>query len=268
MEKSNEDGGLDPKTNLSAEKKKRTRKTRTKKVESKMDEAVINDLQKEMKEKEKKLTPITNSDKVFATNNIQNVDESFENHDEVKVEATKIEKPKGMVTSNPPAKTDLKVSTLATKKTTKSTEENELIELNVKLLNEHATLPTKAHVTDAGWDLYAAEDFTLKTGNYSPVVVSTGIAIDFPEGYWGQIESRSGLSCDGVFTMGGIIDNSYKGEIKIIMQYLGTIPVKGFKKGAKIAQLVLRHNILSNIIEVKSVGESERGERGFGSSGK
>jgi deoxyuridine 5'-triphosphate nucleotidohydrolase len=229
-----------------------------------MDEDVIKELQAELKKKEKKIDPIRNSDKVFHKGGITNVDDSFENNDREEITSVKLKKPKGMVTSSP-SKESLKLKKEEVNKT--SQQELNAIILNVKKLHKDAIIPTKAYPTDAGWDLYSTEDVKLRNGNYSPTIIPTGIAIEFPKGYWGQIESRSGLSCQGAFTIGGIIDQTYTGEIKVIMHYLGTEPIITLKKGSKIAQLVLRNNIISKITEVSDVGETDRGEKGFGSSG-
>ena len=89
--------------------------------------------------------------------------------------------------------------------------------IKVKKLIKHAMIPTKNNRYDAGWDLYAAEDVTINAGEQA--LISTGIALEMPNEYCGLIWSRSGLAVkQGIQVMAGVIDSSYRGEIKVCYQ--------------------------------------------------
>ena len=149
--------------------------------------------------------------------------------------------------------------------------------IDIKVLDERTTIPTRSHSTDAGLDLYALEDTEIYDGE--TVIVPTGIAVDIPEGYEAQVRPRSGVTSRGTLTVHlGTIDCGYTGDIGVITTC--RIPPTGrsmansvrnkyrtVKAGDKIAQLVIspietpKVNIVS---EFES--ESERGENGFGST--
>lgn len=130
-------------------------------------------------------------------------------------------------------------------------------------LSEHATLPTRGDPFAAGLDLYAAEDHvvTEKQG-----LVSTGVSMAIPDGYWGNIRSRSGMAYKhGVFTEAGVIDSSYRGEIKVLMYSRdGDYRIQ---KGDRIAQLIIQPYSSMNPKKSNSLPETQRGEGGFGSTG-
>ncbi|PID26891.1 MAG: dUTP diphosphatase [Candidatus Cloacimonadota bacterium] len=140
-----------------------------------------------------------------------------------------------------------------------------MISLKVLKLDKEAYLPEKKDEMDAGWDLRALEDTVIPKN--STVGVATGISIEYPEGYWGQIEGRSGMALKGIFPTGGIIDNGYRGEHRVILVNLSGRDYH-ILKGDKIAQLVLRKHFISEVIEVESLGSTKRGDKGFGSSGR
>ena len=139
--------------------------------------------------------------------------------------------------------------------------------LKVKRLTETAKLPTYAHEGDACFDLYADED--AKVSHLSAVKISTGIGFDIPEGYCIKVYGRSGLGYNHGISLacGGIIDRSYKGNVFVSMTRFvcGTYVVK---KGDRIAQAMLIPVPVVMFEEVDSLSESERGDGGFGSSGK
>lgn len=138
------------------------------------------------------------------------------------------------------------------------------MELNVKRLSPDAILPTKAHDSDAGFDLYASVDAFVAG---SPVKIKTDIAMEIPLGYFGMICNRSSLGSQGLQVYGGICDNAYRGEILIMLatNHGGWYTIK---KGDKIAQMVILPVPQVEVIEVEELGESERGNKGFGSSGR
>ena len=100
------------------------------------------------------------------------------------------------------------------------------------------------------------------------ILVSTGIKVAIPEGFAGFVWDKSGIATKNhIKTMAGVIDSNYRGEIKIALTNLGKEPYK-IKKGAKVAQVIISPVASVNITEVGDLeGDTERGEKGFGSSG-
>lgn len=143
------------------------------------------------------------------------------------------------------------------------------VELRVAKLNDEARVPTRAHGGDAGVDLYACEAAHLGPGERWSV--GTGVAVEIPVGHAGLVLPRSGLARDhgiSLVNAPGLIDAGYRGEIRVLL--LNTDPAETFKveAGERIAQLVIAPIALAGPVEVKSLGDSERGDGGFGSSGR
>jgi dUTP pyrophosphatase len=143
----------------------------------------------------------------------------------------------------------------------------------VKRMNENATLPTKAKQSDAGYDLYAAEDAVVEFGKIT--VISTGIAIQLPDvkdkdiSCYGRVAPRSGLATKhGIHTMAGVVDNGYRGEVKVALTKLSSDDPYQIKKGDRIAQLIIETHLTPQIIDAIELDDSDRGSDGFGSSGK
>lgn len=141
-------------------------------------------------------------------------------------------------------------------------------------LDPAAKLPTRAHDTDAGFDLYSLEEKVLLP--YEVAILCTGIACAIPEGYVGMVCTRSGKAiADGlrVVNAPGIVDSGYRGEIKVILQHIkrndGWPNGKEFhiRAGDKIAQLVVVP-CFTNAIEVDILPSADRGKAGFGSTGR
>lgn len=140
------------------------------------------------------------------------------------------------------------------------------MELRIKKLHVDAKVPSYAHPGDAGFDLYALEKVVIPVGGR--VLVSTGIALEIPDGSVGLIWDKSGLSTTyGLKTLAGVVDAGYRGEVKVGMINLGT---EDYLVGAgqKIAQMLLQKVERVEIVEVTELGETARGEGGFGSTGK
>jgi dUTP pyrophosphatase len=136
--------------------------------------------------------------------------------------------------------------------------------IKVKRLTENAIMPTKAHEFDAGFDLYCNEDFAID--HFCRKVISTGISMAIPQGYVGLIWPRSGLATkSGIDTLAGVVDHGYTGEVKVCL--FNTDDFKKFNAGDKIAQILIQQIGLFELQEVESLDASERGEKGFGSSG-
>lgn len=137
--------------------------------------------------------------------------------------------------------------------------------IKIKKLQPHAVLPQKAHAGDLGYDLFSAEEITIYPDE--TMLVSTGIAIQFPAGYGGFIKDRSSVSTGhSVFTVAGVIDNGYIGEIKVAMHNAGEDPWMCWP-GTKIAQLVLIPTVNFQVEEVNElIAQDQRGTGGFGST--
>lgn len=139
--------------------------------------------------------------------------------------------------------------------------------LQVKKLSQNATIPTKAEGRPAGYDLYALKP--LRIPGRGVRLIETGLAMAIEEGYYGRIEERSGVSVKtSLSKKAGIIDNDYRGEVKIVMQNISDVFVD-ITAGQKIAQLVIQRHYEPVLEEVESFDEedTQRGEKGFGSSG-
>lgn len=139
-------------------------------------------------------------------------------------------------------------------------------ELKFKKLREDAKAPTKAHPSDLGFDFFALNDVIIPP--LSRAMVSTGIALRFPENIGGILKDRSGMAWKfGLHIMAGVIDPNYTGEILVVMLNTNQVPVK-LDKGDKIAQLVLMPVFqVSSLTEVEDLGETDRGDKRLGSSG-
>ena len=130
-----------------------------------------------------------------------------------------------------------------------------------------AVIPSKRR-EDAGYDLYTAYNENILIEKGKPKVINTGIRCIIPEGFYLQVETRSSLASRGIFCTGGIIDNGYRGEIRVILnsQTDEIIPA-----GKAIAQMILHKCEDSNVIEIDDkefelAGTTERGANGFGST--
>lgn len=140
------------------------------------------------------------------------------------------------------------------------------MELKIAKLHPDAIMPAYAHDTDAGMDLFCAEAITIAP--QQRVQVSTGIAMEIPDGYVGLIWDKSGISHKhGIKTVGGVIDAGYRGEIKIGVVNMSDQSYT-FEVGHKVAQLLIQKIEQPIIIEVNQLSESARGDNGFGSTGK
>ena len=148
-----------------------------------------------------------------------------------------------------------------------------MLEMKFKRLSDTMIVPTKAHDTDACFDIYA--DITNDYGyiNIYPhetVIIPTGFATNIPHGYWGAIFARSGLaSKQGLRPANcvAVIDESYTGEWKIPL-YNDSEDIRVIHHGDRIAQFTLLPYYDIQLEEVDELDETDRGSGGFGSSGK
>lgn len=144
----------------------------------------------------------------------------------------------------------------------------ERVKVQIKKLSEDAVIPQYAHKTDAGADVYAIEDVTLKP--HETQLIKTGISVAIPVGYEIQVRPRSGLSLKTglrVANAPGTIDSDYRGEVCVIMTNTANLS-QTINKGDKIAQLVISAVPMIDWIEVDELDSTERGEGGFGSTDK
>jgi dUTP pyrophosphatase len=145
-----------------------------------------------------------------------------------------------------------------------------MIEIELMRLphGEGLPLPAYASAHAAGLDVVAAESLTLAPG--ARHAVATGFAIAIPEGYEVQVRPRSGLALKyGITCLNtpGTIDADYRGEVKVILANLGAEPFE-IVRGERIAQLVPAPVLRADFNVVESLGQTERGAGGFGSTGR
>ena len=139
------------------------------------------------------------------------------------------------------------------------------MKLLIKKLSDDAIIPTRASPGSVGYDLYSTIDMFIPPLERG--IVSTGIAATIPMGCYGRIAPRSGLAVKfGIQTGACVIDPDYTGELKVILFNQGGQQFE-IKKGDKIAQLIMEKCELPPIEEVLEIDDTERGNRGFGSSG-
>ena len=149
------------------------------------------------------------------------------------------------------------------------------------VLDKGAKMPTRAHEWDAGLDLYAMEkgvvpgcSYSASTTSYSHgevnvgrKVFDTGVHIEIPEGCVGLIKSKSGLMVNHKITSDGTIDSGYTGSIRVCL-FNHSMSKYRVKAGDKIAQLVIVPCLLPDLELVDSLEETDRGDNGFGSTGR
>lgn len=125
----------------------------------------------------------------------------------------------------------------------------------------------RANPTDAGMDLLASEDKVIPP--LSRAVVSTGISMEIPPGYYGRIAPRSGLALRyGIDVLAGVVDSSYRGEIRVILFNTDKEEIFSVRQGDKIAQMIIEKHYNFEFVEVEELSSTERGAGGFGSTGR
>lgn len=141
--------------------------------------------------------------------------------------------------------------------------------LLLKRLNDNAVIPTRGSSRSAGLDLYVDTDKTIEIMPSERVMLSTGIAVAIPDGYFGAIFARSGIAFrEGIRPSNcvGVIDSDYTGEIKVAITN-DSDEIRKINKHDRIAQLVVIPYEHVDIIEVEDLDETERGAGGFGHTG-
>ena len=137
------------------------------------------------------------------------------------------------------------------------------------LLSKDSIMPTRAHGSDAGIDLYSVEDAVIEPNGRAGI--DTGTAVKIPEGYVGLVLNRSGLNFKrDITTATGVIDSGYTGAIKVMLENHSRYGEQAIiHKGDKIAQIVIVPCVLGGLEEIppSDLGKTERGSNGFGSTG-
>ena len=145
--------------------------------------------------------------------------------------------------------------------------ENVLIFRYAKVRKDEDVFIPQRRKDDADYDLFASSLIVVNPGKTT--YVSTNLSIEFPPGWEGKIEEKSGLSLDGMISIhGGVIDHQFTGEIRIIVHNRGSSPF-AFRKGQKVAQLKIREESPYVVFEEAKtpLRVTERGDKGFGSTG-
>lgn len=133
-------------------------------------------------------------------------------------------------------------------------------------LHPDAKCPTKNNPGEAAFDFCSIEDYTLAPRERR--LFKTGIAHALPEWYYGRIAGRSGLAYKyGIDVLAGVIDETYRGDIGVVMLNTGTEPLE-IKKGDRIAQYIIEKYYEAEWVEVETLPDSIRGTGWFGSSGR
>lgn len=133
------------------------------------------------------------------------------------------------------------------------------------VLDNGAQLPTKAHDVDAGYDIYSPEIRYIKAGQSE--VIDTGVHIQIPKGYVGMLKSKSGLNVKHGLVSEGVIDAGYNGSIAVKL-YNHSFSDYYIQKGDKITQLVIMPIADTELVIASSLEDTERGNNGFGSTGR
>ncbi|MGO5336429.1 dUTP diphosphatase [Bilifractor sp. LCP19S3_H10] len=144
------------------------------------------------------------------------------------------------------------------------------MKIRVKKLTDTAKMPTRGSASAAGYDLYADVETPVEIEPHATVMVGTGLSMEIPEGYFGAIFARSGLAAKESLRPAncvGVVDADYRGPFMIAVHNDGET-ARRVTPGERIAQLVILPFLPAEFEEVEQLGETERGEGGFGSTGK
>ena len=144
------------------------------------------------------------------------------------------------------------------------------MKINIKKLTETAKLPERGSAYAAGYDLFADLKEAVEIAPKQTLMINTGVAMEIPEGYWGGIFARSGLSAkEGLRPANcvGVVDADYRGPVCVALHNDGEV-VRTVTPGQKIAQLVVVPFLAVEFEEVEVLSDTVRGVGGFGSTGK
>lgn len=137
--------------------------------------------------------------------------------------------------------------------------------LLVKKLYKDAILPKRQTEGSAGYDICSYNDYIIPSNTKQ--LIDTGISFTVPEGTYGQIAPRSGLSCKGTHIGAGVIDRDYTGHVKVLLFNLNNDDDIIINKGDRVAQLLLKRVSVCEVEEVDELSSTDRGSGGFGSTG-
>lgn len=138
--------------------------------------------------------------------------------------------------------------------------------LHVKRLSWYAKLPVRASKFAAGYDLFSAEDIVIAAK--SKALVRTDISVAIPSGHYGRVAPRSSLALKHFIDVGaGVIDEDYRGPLGVVI-FNHNNNIFEIKKGDRIAQLIIEKISYPEVVEVDNLDDTDRGDGGFGSTGK
>ena len=128
------------------------------------------------------------------------------------------------------------------------------------------TEPSRAHATDAGYDMQSSQTAIIPAGTTRALLTGTSVAI--PDGHVGLIAGRSSLALDGVDVFGGIVDSGFRGELRVVLHNAAHDKTLHVMKGDRIAQLLVIPVATPPTVEVDELPPADRGDAGFGSTGR
>lgn len=141
------------------------------------------------------------------------------------------------------------------------------IAIKVKRVNMNAKLPIRSD-GDAGWDFYAPKDYVIDAGQ-AAMVCPTGIAFEFPKGYYLELFMRSSTAKKTTLRLSnqvGVVDSTYRGEVVALFDNVGRTPYT-IKKGERFIQGIIKKEVPTVLEEAEDLTPTERGTGGFGSTG-
>lgn len=140
-----------------------------------------------------------------------------------------------------------------------------MLTLKVKKLCDEAIIPRYGTLGAAGFDLCSIEEYSIKPGE--TYMFKTGISMEIPSGYVGLLWDRSGLGSKGIHRYAGVVDDDYRGEVRVVL-HNSTQKNRDVKKGDKIVQMLIQKVEKVTIENVEELSDTSRGEGGFGSTGR
>ena len=161
-------------------------------------------------------------------------------------------------------KVEAKMRALLQPNSTESSDSETMMMITIPIQSACFT-PTRQTAQAAGYDLEAGTTTEISPGH--TVAIPTGLQMELPKGYFGKIESRSGMALAGLTTVGGVIDSDFRGEVKVLIHNNSRQGQK-IKKGDRIAQLTLLPLLEAEMVPVDQLTATQRGDSGFGSTGR
>ena len=144
------------------------------------------------------------------------------------------------------------------------------MEVKIKLLNDKANMPTRGSEKAAGYDLYACTSSQIIIAPHDTVKISTGISMEIPDGYFGGVFARSGLATEQGLRPSnccGVIDSDYRGDVIVALHNDTNMP-QTIQPMERVAQLIIMPYLPVEFEEVDTLSDTDRGDKGFGSTGK